>query len=64
MKWWRLTGVYGEPNRSKRKKTWDLLKTLARNSNLPWALIGNMNNISSQNDNKGGDNYPTWLVCL
>lgn len=59
---WRLTWVYGEPNRSKRKKTWDLLKNLARDSNLPWALIGDFNNISSQNEKKGGDNYPTWLV--
>lgn len=32
---WRLTGLYGESNRSQRHKTWDLLRNLARDSNLP-----------------------------
>ncbi|KAL8146037.1 hypothetical protein AgCh_003972 [Apium graveolens] len=30
MQKWRLTGVYGEPNRSLKKKIWDLLRHLAR----------------------------------
>ncbi|KAK1365326.1 hypothetical protein POM88_040887 [Heracleum sosnowskyi] len=35
---WRLTGLYGEPDRAQRKKTWDLLRHLARDSNLPWCV--------------------------
>lgn len=35
MNLWRLTGFYGEPNRFQRRKTWDLLRNLARDSNLP-----------------------------
>ena len=58
----RLTSFYDEPNRSKRKKTWDLLKNLARDSNLPWAVIGDLNNIVAHTDKKRGANYPQWLV--
>ncbi|KAM6544338.1 hypothetical protein CsatB_008785 [Cannabis sativa] len=35
---WRFTGVYGEPNRSRRASTWNLLRTLANRSNLPCGL--------------------------
>ncbi|XP_074352813.1 uncharacterized protein LOC141691964 [Apium graveolens] len=59
---WRLTGFYGEPVRNQRRRTWDLLRTLARDSNLPWCVIEDMNNITSQADTRGGANYPTWLV--
>lgn len=59
---WRLTVVYGEPNRSERRKTWDLLRNLARDSNLPWSMIGDFNNVVAQKDKKGGDPYPRWLV--
>ncbi|XP_060972201.1 uncharacterized protein LOC133038159 [Cannabis sativa] len=58
----RLTGVYGEPNRSKRKLTWKLISDLAKLSNLPWCLIGDMNNVTCQSDKRGGRPYPTWLI--
>ena len=45
---WRLTGMYGEPNRAQRKKTRDLLRYLAHDSNLPWCVIKDTNNITSQ----------------
>lgn len=32
---WRLTTMYGEPDRSKRRRTWELLRKLSRDSNLP-----------------------------
>ncbi|KAK1383484.1 hypothetical protein POM88_021219 [Heracleum sosnowskyi] len=59
---WRLTGIYGEPSRTLRYKTWDLLKNLSRDSNLPWCLIGDFNNVTSQADKKGGPPYPTTLI--
>ncbi|KAL8124336.1 hypothetical protein AgCh_012113 [Apium graveolens] len=61
MQAWRLTGFYGEPNRSQRRRTWDLLRHLARDSNLPWCILGDMNNIVSQLD-KGGAAYPQSLI--
>lgn len=59
---WRLTGFYGEPDRAQRRSTWNLLRTLARDANLPWCVIGDINNVMSLNDKKGGDAYPDWLV--
>lgn len=62
MEVWRLTGIYGEPVRANRRKTWDLLRHLARDSNLPWVAIGDMNNTCSHADKQGGNPYPNWLI--
>lgn len=62
MQTWRLTGFYGEPNRNHRRRTWDLLCHLARDSNLSWCIIGDMNNIVSQLDKRGGAGYPQNLI--
>lgn len=43
---WRSTGLYGEPDRAKRRSTWNLLRTLSRDANLPWC-IGDINNVLS-----------------
>lgn len=59
---WRLTGFYGEPNRRLRRNTWDLLRVLNQQSNLPWYVIGDMNNILSHEDKRGGRRYPEWLL--
>lgn len=59
---WRLTGLYGEPDRQQRRNTWDLLRTLARDSNLPWCIMGDLNNVLAQQDKIGGAPYPSWLI--
>uniref|UniRef100_A0A803P703 Uncharacterized protein n=1 Tax=Cannabis sativa TaxID=3483 RepID=A0A803P703_CANSA len=59
---WRLTGFYGEPNRSLRHTTWELLRDLADDSNLPWCIIGDFNNITTHEDKKGGRLYPESLI--
>ncbi|XP_060965763.1 uncharacterized protein LOC133034618 [Cannabis sativa] len=59
---WRLTGFYGEPNRNRRERTWNLLRTIAGSSSLPWCVIGDVNNILNQEDKKGGQPYPGWLL--
>ncbi|KAL8155443.1 hypothetical protein AgCh_000728 [Apium graveolens] len=59
---WRLTGFYGEPDIAQRRKTWDLLRNSARDSNSPWCIIGDLNNIVSQADKHGGSRYPQWLI--
>ncbi|XP_060960747.1 uncharacterized protein LOC115723580 [Cannabis sativa] len=61
-KTWRLTGMYSEPNHSQRYKTWNLLRTLTDESSLPWCVIGDMNNIVSHSDKKGGNWYPNGLI--
>ncbi|KAK1366627.1 hypothetical protein POM88_042188 [Heracleum sosnowskyi] len=59
---WRLTGIYGEPARSQRFKTWELLKNLSRDANLPWCLVGDFNNVISQAEKRGGPSYPDHLI--
>lgn len=59
---WRLTGLYGEPNRALRRRTWDLLRNLARDSNLPWCVMGDINNVVDVRDKVGGSQYPSWLI--
>ncbi|KAM6567879.1 hypothetical protein CsatA_027007 [Cannabis sativa] len=59
---WHFTGVYGEPNRSRRASTWNLLRTLANNSTLPWCVTGDLNNVLSHDDKRGGNRYPNFLI--
>ncbi|KAM6568954.1 hypothetical protein CsatB_016939 [Cannabis sativa] len=59
---WRLTGLYGEPNRQWRKRTWDLICELKNKSSLPWCIIGDLNNVTSHDDKRGGNPYPRWLI--
>lgn len=58
----RLTGLYGELDRNKRKETWQLIRSLASNNSLPCCLIGDMNNVCTQNDKKGGRPYRQRLI--
>lgn len=50
----RLTGIYGEPDRSRRKETRNLIRNLKGNSSIPWCLIGDLNNVTKQEDKRGG----------
>ncbi|KAL8133749.1 hypothetical protein AgCh_008986 [Apium graveolens] len=59
---WRLTGFYEDPNRLLRRNTWNLLRLLNHQSSLPWCIIEDMNNITSQEDKRGGRRYPEWLI--
>uniref|UniRef100_A0A803Q9L8 Reverse transcriptase domain-containing protein n=1 Tax=Cannabis sativa TaxID=3483 RepID=A0A803Q9L8_CANSA len=59
---YRLTGIYGEPNRSLRRNTWQLIRTLHEDNRTPWCLIGDFNNVTNQADKKGGHPYPSWLI--
>uniref|UniRef100_A0A803P4P8 DUF4283 domain-containing protein n=1 Tax=Cannabis sativa TaxID=3483 RepID=A0A803P4P8_CANSA len=61
-KQWHLTGLYGEPNRSLRKNTWDQIRVLKNKSSLPWCVVGDLNNVTSQSDKRGGNPYPNWLI--
>ncbi|XP_060959266.1 uncharacterized protein LOC133030514 [Cannabis sativa] len=39
---WRLSGIYGEPNRAHRDRTWTFIRALHAESTLPWCLIGDL----------------------
>ncbi|XP_060959451.1 uncharacterized protein LOC133030657 [Cannabis sativa] len=59
---WRFTGIYGEPKRELRSQTWDLFRSLKNDSLLPWCLLGDMNNLGSHLEKKGGRKYPDRLI--
>lgn len=42
---WRLTGMYGEPDRNKRRNTWELLRNFPRDAYLSWCLLGDLKNV-------------------
>ncbi|XP_030501175.2 uncharacterized protein LOC115716504 [Cannabis sativa] len=59
---WRFTGLYGEPDRSLRWKTWNLLRELSSTSDLPWCVMGDMNNLLHLTEQRGGHLYPRNLM--
>ncbi|KAM6590452.1 hypothetical protein CsatA_013057 [Cannabis sativa] len=59
---WRITGMYGEPRRNLRWQTWNLIRELKTRIDYPWCIIGDLNNIVSQEDKHGGNRYPRNLI--
>ncbi|XP_074274052.1 uncharacterized protein LOC141597484 [Silene latifolia] len=51
---WRLTGFYGWPAVSDRHLSWELLRLLKEESNLPWVCMGDYNEILFSTEMKGG----------
>ncbi|XP_031120221.1 uncharacterized protein LOC116023364 [Ipomoea triloba] len=59
---WRMTGFYGFPERSRRSESWDLLRTLAGRSTLPWVVVGDFNDLLFQHEKRGGNPHPDNLL--
>ncbi|XP_031124183.1 uncharacterized protein LOC116026896 [Ipomoea triloba] len=59
---WRMTGFYGFSERGRRSGSWDLLRTLAGRSDLPWVVIGDFNDLLSQSEKRGGNPHPDNLL--
>ena len=49
-----LTAVYASPNFAKRKIFLNYLENLATTINLPWVLLGDFNDMISENEKMGG----------
>jgi hypothetical protein len=56
---WRFTGVYGEPSWGQKHITWDALRTLHGQLNLPWLAL-----VTSQDFSKFWGNFFVFLFCL
>ncbi|XP_019159671.1 PREDICTED: uncharacterized protein LOC109156272 [Ipomoea nil] len=59
---WRLTGYYGNPEWSRRRESWNLLRYLSSINNLPWALFGDFNDIIGDWEKEGRVPHPRWLL--
>lgn len=51
---WRLTGFYGHPTTAERHRTWTLLRQLGEESSLPWAVVGDFNELLHADEKMGG----------
>ncbi|PNX98658.1 ribonuclease H, partial [Trifolium pratense] len=58
---WRMTCYYGLPERGRRRQAWDMLRELRDMSSLPWCIIGDFNDLLSQEDKLGSHPHPNWL---
>jgi hypothetical protein len=54
-KTWRFSGIYGEPRTELRSKTWEALRFLRRQDDLPWLCAGDFNEIVSSSEQRGGN---------
>lgn len=59
---WRLTGFYGWPETQCRHLSWKLLEDLAGQSHLPWAWLGDFNEILRGSEKKGGVDRAEWQM--
>jgi hypothetical protein len=55
---WRLTGIYGEPPWEDKYKTWDKMRELKENSDIPWIVMGDFNEIAYSHEKEGGNRRP------
>jgi hypothetical protein len=51
---WRFTGVYGEPSWNQKHITWDALRDLHGQFQLPWLALGDFNEILFNHEKEGG----------
>jgi hypothetical protein len=55
---WRLTGFYGEPRWEDKHLSWDKLRELNGQHDLPWALLGDFNEILCSHEKEEGNFRP------
>jgi hypothetical protein len=52
---WRFSGIYGEPRVDLRQRTWDILRYLRRQDDLPWLCAEDFNEILWSEEQLGGN---------
>ncbi|KAL5573703.1 hypothetical protein UlMin_023300 [Ulmus minor] len=61
---WRFSGIYGDPNPTQRKNTWDLMQRLYFVDDSPWICCGDVNEILDKSEKFDlgfeGDDCFTW----
>ncbi|KAL0434334.1 UNVERIFIED_CONTAM: hypothetical protein Slati_2767700 [Sesamum latifolium] len=59
---WRLTGIYGQPEVTRRKETWMLLRQLNQKSIRPWLCLRDFNEILHQHEKEGQNPRAQWQI--
>ncbi|XP_019160043.1 PREDICTED: uncharacterized protein LOC109156647 [Ipomoea nil] len=59
---WRFTGFYGSPKRHQRHISWNILRYLSSLNDLPWVLMGDLNDILDAREKMGRVPHPQWLM--
>jgi hypothetical protein len=52
---WRFAGLYGEPKWQDKHLTWQYLQDLHARADMPWLVMGDLNEIRYQFEKKGGN---------
>lgn len=55
---WRYTSFYGCPERNRRRESWNLLKSLSDELNLPWCVIRDFNDMIYIDEKMGRMAHP------
>ena len=59
---WRITGSYGFPESFRRRESWNLLRSLASSSSLPWVCLGDFNYLLNSSEKRGTHAHPQWKL--
>ena len=59
---WRFTGLYGEPRWQDKHLTWQCLRDLDAAINLPWLVMGDINEILYPFEKEGGNPRPQHFM--
>lgn len=59
---WRLTGFYGEPKWKDKHLSWDRLRALKSVVDMPWMVMGDMNEIMFSFEKEGGNDRPNHFM--
>lgn len=51
---WLCTFTYGHPDLCKRADLWNHLKDIANRHNMPWLIVGDLNEIATADEKQGG----------
>ncbi|XP_031097070.1 uncharacterized protein LOC116001325 [Ipomoea triloba] len=56
---WRLTGYYRHPERHNGEASWNLIRSLSNNSDLPWLMLGDL---TKNSEKRGLRQQPNALI--